>query len=179
VSHKLHACCHGLHAMIEALSALDASPERVERVEITTHPRWLSVCNQPAPDTGLGAKFSYAHVAGMVLHGWNTADIGNFSDTCAQDAALVAFRDKVCVRADDGLSETESRVTLILADGARLEGHQDLMAAQDPAQKWQALRRKGAALIGATEVQLWDAVQAGKAPNLDALSELMQCQVGL
>jgi len=179
VSHKLHACCHGLHAMIEALSALDASPERVERVEIATHPRWLSVCNQPAPDTGLGAKFSYAHVAGMVLHGWNTADIGNFSDTCAQDAALVAFRNKVCVRADDGLTETESRVTLILADGGRLEGHHDLMAAQDTAQKWQALRRKGRALIGAPEVQLWDAVQAGKAPDLDALSELMLGQVEL
>jgi 2-methylcitrate dehydratase PrpD len=178
VSHKLHACCHGLHAMIEALSALDASPERVERVEITTHPRWLSVCNQPAPDTGLGVKFSYAHVAGMVLHGWNTADIGNFSDTCAQDAALVAFRDKVSVRADDGLAETESHVTLILTDGRRLEGHHDLMTAQDPTQQWKALRRKGAALIGAPEVQLWDAVQAGRAPDLDALSELMLGQAG-
>ena len=176
VSHKLHACCHGLHAMIEALTPLRADPKAVDALRITTHPRWLSVCNQPAPETGLGAKFSYAHVAGMVVHGWNTADIDSFSDTCAADAALVAFRDKVHVEADESLAETESRVTVILADGTGLEGHHDLMAAQDPAQKWQALRRKGAALIGTQEVQLWDAVQAGRAPDLDALSELMQME---
>ena len=174
VSHKLHACCHGLHAMIEALSALKTGPERVARVEITTHPRWLSVCNQPAPVTGLGAKFSYAHVAGMVLHGWNTADIDSFSDTCAQDAALVAFRDKVKVNADESLAETESRVTLVLADGARLEGHHDLTAEQDTAQKWQALRHKGRALIGGAEAQLWEAVRPEGAPDPGALSDLMQ-----
>jgi 2-methylcitrate dehydratase PrpD len=176
VSHKLHACCHGLHAMIEALTALDTSPERVKWVEITTHPRWLSVCNQPAPDTGLGAKFSYTHVAGMVLHGWNTADIGNFSDACAQDAALVAFRDKVCVRADEGLTETETHVTLELTDGTQRAGHHDLMAAQDPSEKWQALRRKGMALTGMQETRLWQAVRTNGMPDLDALSELMQME---
>ncbi len=176
VSHKLHACCHGLHAMIEALSALETSPERVERVEITTHPRWLSVCNQPAPDTGLGAKFSYAHVAGMVLHGWNTADIDSFSDVCAQDATLVAFRDKVRVVAHDSLAETEARVRLDLTDGTQLSGQHDLMAAQDTDQKWQALRRKGAALLGEREAQLWEAVNPEGVPDLEALSELMQME---
>ncbi len=174
VSHKLHACCHGLHATIEALGGLDADPMQVSRVEITTHPRWLSVCNQPAPDTGLGAKFSYAHVAGMVLHGWNTADIGNFSDACAQNPVLVAFRDKVSVQADEGLTETEARVAIALKDGTRLDGHHDLMGAQDAGQKWQALRRKGAALVGAREAPLWQAIQAERAPDLDALSKLMQ-----
>ena len=176
LSHKLHACCHGLHAMIEALSALETSPERVERVDITTHPRWLSVCNQPAPDTGLGAKFSYAHVAGMVLHGWNTADTDSFSDACAQDAALVAFRDKVRVGADDSLAETEARVTLSLTDGTQLSGQHDLMAAQDRDRKWQALRRKGAALLGEREARLWQAVNAQGGPDLDALSELMRME---
>ncbi|WP_306150949.1 MmgE/PrpD family protein [Roseovarius sp. MMSF_3281] len=176
VSHKLHACCHGLHATIEALTPLKAEAEAVKAITITTHPRWLTVCNQPAPDTGLGAKFSYAHVAGMVLHGWNTADIASFSDACAQDAALVAFRDKVRVVADEGLAETEARVALDLKDGPQREGHHDLMAAQDPDQKWQALRRKGAALVGEHEAQLWQAVQTERAPDLDALSELMQME---
>jgi 2-methylcitrate dehydratase PrpD len=174
VSHKLHACCHGLHAMIEALTPLQAAPEMVAAIEIITHPRWLTVCNQPAPETGLGVKFSYAHVAGMVLHGWNTADIGNFSDDCAKDTALVGFRDKVRVTADDSLSETESHVILDLTDGARLEGHHDLLAVLDADKKWQALRRKGQALVGAAEPALFEAVQNQRAPDLDALSELMQ-----
>ncbi|MRU13823.1 MmgE/PrpD family protein [Roseovarius sp. A21] len=174
VSHKLHACCHGLHAMIEALSPLKVNPAEVRAVRITTHPRWLTVCNQPAPETGLGAKFSYAHVAGMVLHGWNTADIGNFSDACAQDPALVAFRDKVSVTADDALSETETHIVLEMADGTPLQGQHDLMADVDPGQKWQALRRKGRALVGDREAQIWQAVQTERAPAPDALSELMQ-----
>ena len=174
VSHKLHACCHGLHAMIEALAPLWANPEAVAAVEIITHPRWLTVCNQPAPETGLGAKFSYAHVAGMVLHGWNTADIGNFSDRCAQDPALVAFRGKVSVTADDSLAETETHVILDLTDGARLEGRHDLMADLDIDKKWQALRRKGQALVGPKEIPLYEAVQKQRAPDVDALSKLMQ-----
>lgn len=176
VSHKLHACCHGLHAMIEALTPLRADPGAVDALRITTHPRWLTVCNQPAPGTGLGAKFSYAHVAGMVLHGWNTADIGNFSDACAQDAALVAFRDKVHVEADESLAETETRVALDLTDGTGREGHHDLMAGQDPSEKWQALRRKGKALAGVQESRLWQAVQTGGGPDPAALSELMQIE---
>lgn len=176
VSHKLHACCHGLHAMIEALTPLRADPGAVDALRITTHPRWLTVCNQPAPETGLGAKFSYAHVAGMVLHGWNTADIGNFSDACAQDAALVAFRDKVHVEADESLAETETRVALDLTDGTGRAGHHDLMAGQDPSEKWQALRRKGKALAGVQESRLWQAVQTGGGPDPVALSELMQTE---
>jgi 2-methylcitrate dehydratase PrpD len=173
VLHKLHACCHGLHAMIEALTALGPAPEAVVALHITTHSRWMTVCNQPAPDTGLGAKFSYAHVAGMVLHGWNTAEIGNFSDACARDAALVDFRDKVSVVADDSLAETEVRVVIDLMDGTQLSRRHDLMAAQDPDLKWQALRRKGAALLGLREARLWQAVDAGRPPDPDALSELM------
>ncbi len=47
VSHKFHACCHGLHAMLEALATLQARPDpsEIERISVRTHPRWLSVCN--------------------------------------------------------------------------------------------------------------------------------------
>jgi 2-methylcitrate dehydratase PrpD len=47
VKHKLHACCHGLHATIEALrqaqrtDALD--PSAVSRVDVRVNPRWLKV----------------------------------------------------------------------------------------------------------------------------------------
>ena len=62
VSHKFHACCHGLHAMLEALSGQKA--EGVDEAVVYTHPRWLSVCNIPEPRTGLEVKFSYRHTQG-------------------------------------------------------------------------------------------------------------------
>ena len=56
VSYKFHACCHGLHAMLEAIRTLEPEtrdPRRVLSLEIRTNPRWLAVCNQPSPTTGL------------------------------------------------------------------------------------------------------------------------------
>lgn len=110
LSHKFHACCHGLHATLEALRSF-AGP-RPERVTVQTHPRWMSVCNDPDPQTGLAAKFSYAHVVAMTLHGLDTGDVAQFTDAMARDAALVATRQRVTVVADTALSETEARVTL-------------------------------------------------------------------
>ena len=59
MTHKFHACCHGLHAVLEALGGLDLPGDQLDRATIRTHPRWLSVCAIAAPATGLEAKFSY------------------------------------------------------------------------------------------------------------------------
>ncbi|MEK6215922.1 MAG: MmgE/PrpD family protein, partial [Boseongicola sp.] len=111
VSHKLHACCHGLHAMIEALSMLDVSGSDVAEVAITTHPRWMSVCNIANPKTGLEAKFSYRLTAAMVLSGLDSAVIGNFSKKTAADPGLATLRQRVSVHPDDTLAETEAKVS--------------------------------------------------------------------
>ncbi|MEL7132099.1 MAG: MmgE/PrpD family protein [Pseudomonadota bacterium] len=110
LSHKFHACCHGLHAALEAVR--DVSLRAAQKVEVATHPRWLSVCNQPAPQTGLGAKFSYAHVLAMAAHQYDTGDIAAFTDACAQDPVLGAWRDRVKVRGDDSMSEMQARVVV-------------------------------------------------------------------
>ncbi len=73
MKYKLHACCHGTHAMIEALAAAKAAnglaPADIAAIRLRTSPRWLRVCDIKAPRTGLEVKFSYAWLAGMVLHG--------------------------------------------------------------------------------------------------------------
>ncbi|MEM1006851.1 MAG: MmgE/PrpD family protein, partial [Pseudomonadota bacterium] len=81
VSHKFHACCHGLHAALEAAIDLDIAEPEVAEIKIGTHPRWMSVCNQISPDTGLGAKFSYRTVIAMQALGYDTALPDSFSDT--------------------------------------------------------------------------------------------------
>ena len=56
VSHKFHACCHGLHAMLEALADRSTFRHRSRRSRSTTHPRWLTVCNIAVAGDGAGGQ---------------------------------------------------------------------------------------------------------------------------
>ena len=155
VSHKFHACCHGLHATLEAVRGLALADAR--QIVVRVHPRWLSVCNHPAPQTGLEAKFSYAHVLAMAAHGRETSDIASFTDACASDPQMVAFRDRVSVTGDPKLSEMQAHVTV---DGA-VYTH-DLDTPQPLEERRARLRRKAQTLVGASRSEaLWQAIDAG------------------
>lgn len=146
LSHKFHACCHGLHATLEALRN---RPEGVvHRVKVKTHPRWMTVCNITAPQTGLEAKFSYRQVVAMVLNGRDTGDAAAFSDAAAQDRAIIATRDRITVTADPTLSETESRLHLTMETGD-CELHHDLAHPMDLSELGARIRQKSSHLIGA------------------------------
>ncbi|MCW1951351.1 MAG: MmgE/PrpD family protein [Octadecabacter sp.] len=146
LSYKFHACCHGLHATLEALSQ-DTGNAAFDRITIETHPRWMTVCNQPDPQTGLEAKFSYRHVAAMAMLGVSTGDIGSFTDDAAQDAGLVGARSKVDVFVMDDLSETQARVTVERGAKHQVFTH-DLAHPQPIEDLDQKLRVKTASLIG-------------------------------
>ena len=147
VSHKFHACCHGLHAMLEALSEVSVDPADVVSVEITTHPRWMTVCNKPAPNTGLEAKFSYAQTAAMALVGVDTSAIAAFSDMVAQRSDLVALRDVVTVVTAESLTEMQARVRITLRDGAVLDAAHDLAAPMTLEARAAKLMRKAQGLL--------------------------------
>ena len=147
VSHKFHACCHGLHAMLEALSEVSVDPADVVSVEITTHPRWMTVCNKPAPHTGREAKFSYAQTAAMALVGGDTSAIAAFSDMVAQRSDLVALRDVVSVVTAESLTEMQARVHITLRDGAVLDAAHDLEAPMALEARAAKLMRKAQGLV--------------------------------
>ena len=169
VSHKIHACCHGLHAMIEALGGYDGP--KPDAVTICTHPRWLDVCNIVAPKSGLEVKFSYAHTAAMILTGHDTAALTSYSDANATDPALVALARKITVIADDTLPETSAKVEVTGPRGVQVL-HHDLAAPLSLDACAAKLRRKAQALV-VDEGLLWDATNAKRAPNADALLDLM------
>jgi len=170
VSHKFHACCHGLHAMLEALAGADRIEEQVESVTVATHPRWLRVCAIAAPKTGLEAKFSYRMTAAMALRGVDTAAISSFSDATATDPALCAMRDRVAVLADDGLSDMQARVTITTASGARIELFHDLDAQMPLAARTERIDRKTRALLGEARANaLRQATDGAALPALSAL----------
>ena len=174
VRHKFHACCHGLHAMLEALEQCDLpAPSDLDAIDVTTHPRWLRVCNIDAPKTGLETKFSYRHVAAMVVHGVPTAALDGYSDTHAQDVTLQKTRAKVRVHADADLAETEAHVR-VSAGNDVIERRYDVSAPVTLTDKTDRLRRKGRALLGPqTEELLWTACIRDSGPNMDALTDLM------
>ena len=168
ISHKFHACCHGLHAMLEALSGADLAPERIAGIRIRTNPRWISVCNIKAPETGLEVKFSYRHTAAMTLLGHGTGAVANFSDAVARDVEICVLRDMIEVVEDDSLSETQAQVTLTLTSGEVRRLRHDLMAPMSLEMRSGKLRTKVTALLGEEAAErLW---QAAIGADLDELT---------
>ena len=168
VSHKFHACCHGLHAMIEALSQIpDGDPCDIERIDVFTHPRWMSVCNDTHPTTGLEAKFSYRLVAAMHLLGHDTRVPESYSDAVCKDAKVLALRDRVEVTADAALSETQARVQVVLQSGQVKTSTYDLARPWSLDDREQRVLNKAQALLGTRRADdLWYAVQDGSGPDV-------------
>jgi 2-methylcitrate dehydratase PrpD len=163
VKYKLHACCHGAHAMIEAL--LEArrrqpiAPGDIARIEVATHPRWLRVCDIKAPRTGLEVKFSYVFLAAMVMQGIDTAAEGAYTDALCQDPGLKSLAARVEILGDERLSDTQCRVDIELAGGAHVECAHDLAAALSEGVLQKGLRAKARGLLGeALADRLWSAI---------------------
>lgn len=132
VQHKFHACCHGTHAVLDALVDLRDAPgvdvRRIERIALRVSPRWLRVCNIASPETGLEAKFSYRLTSAMVLAGLDTGALDVFSEGHCARPDLVALRNRVEVAGDAAVSDTAGIVTLHFDDGTVREGSADLDA---------------------------------------------------
>jgi 2-methylcitrate dehydratase PrpD len=148
VSHKYHACCHGLHAALEAFGAVEDPHRNVARIAVHTHPRWLSVCNQPDPDTGLGCKFSYRAVMAMAMAGHDTSRLETFSDELAVDTDLVRMRDRITVIGDEQVSETGTRLVLQANDGTERQVEHDLLTPLPFETRRAKIMAKASALMG-------------------------------
>ena len=116
IKYKFHACCHGLHAFLEALDELKTknnfNPDSIEKISIQTQPSWLQVCNIDSPKTGLEAKFSYKLTAAMSLHGVDTGKLDSYNDEICFDEKIVKTRDKVQVIPNDKMTNTEALIEL-------------------------------------------------------------------
>ncbi|NOE26123.1 MmgE/PrpD family protein [Ruegeria sp. HKCCD6157] len=162
VSHKFHACCHGLHAALEAARALDIAEPEVAEIKIKTHPRWMSVCNQLSPTTGLGAKFSYRTVIAMQALGYDTALPGSYTDKVCADPRITSLQDRITVEADENLSETQAHLALLRRDGIRRDATHDLMTPMSLSDREDRVRVKASKLIGTDEADaIWSMLRTG------------------
>ncbi len=160
VQYKLHACCHGTHAMIEALLTAcksdDFAYRKIRHITVTTHPRWLKVCDIKQPRTGLEIKFSYVHLAAMVVSGIDTSSDKVFTDNLCTDAALFDLARRVTVLTNDNYNDTTQNVVVSFTDGKDISVSHDLADRVRIEQLELGLRKKAQALLGKTKARaLW------------------------
>ena len=157
--YKLHACCHGLHPMIEALLAAKQSAgivlDEVASFALETNPRWLAVCDIKAPRTGLEVKFSYNWLAGLILRGDNTGDDRLYDDQLADDAELQAFAKCITVTGNDAMTDLQAKGTLILKNGESLPIWFDLAEPLGENEIIAKLQAKSKTIIGDAGDAIW------------------------
>jgi len=161
VSHKYHACCHGTHAMIECLNALNIPRKAdVSAITVRTNPRWMTVCNKTNPTSWLEGKFSYRFLAAMTVDRQDTFDRGPelyfpITDKTRQMMSAVT------VIADAAIAETASHVTVQYSSGETCTATHDLAKPEPLEQRARNLRAKADRLIRPVHAQaVWDAVEA-------------------
>ena len=159
VQYKLHACCHGTHAMIEALKKAEVSGDDVESITVTTHPRWLKVCDIKQPRTGLEVKFSYVHLAAMVANGVDTSSEKIFTDALAIDAKLINLAKRVKVVTDESYNDTTQSVVIKLTSGQSQSIRHDLSDRVPMVELEAGLRNKANGLLESTQAEkLWTGI---------------------
>ena len=159
VQYKLHACCHGTHAMIEALKKAEVSGDDVESITVTTHPRWLKVCDIKQPRTGLEVKFSYVHLAAMVAYGVDTSAEKIFTDALAIDAKLINLAKRVKVVTDESYNDTTQSVVIKLTLGQSQSIRHDLSDRVPMVALEAGLRNKANGLLESTQAEkLWTGI---------------------
>lgn len=165
IKYKLHACCHGTHAMIEALrDILKRHPEKrslVKSIDVKTNARWLKVCDIKKPRSGLEIKFSYAYLAAMVLADCDTSSEKTFVDDLCKDPDLRVNALLVNVIGNSGMSDTAADVRVTWQDGAIAEASHELAMQPALAETERRLRQKASPLLGlATAEKIWSAVSS-------------------
>ena len=128
---KRFASCGVTHAPIEAALALrNGDTAAIARLELVVNPLARQIAAYDDPADGLQSKFSLQHcVAVALLDG--RADLDQFTDARARDAAVVALRGRTSVATDPaiGLAGHMSfgcRLTATLADGSRRDSEVEM-----------------------------------------------------
>ena len=128
ISIKQFACCGSTHAAIFMALALraqhDIDIERIESVEITTHPNRLPHTNNPHPTTPLEAKFSIQYAVARALSSGKVL-LADFEDKAFVQPRIKRLLDVTTASVDAGMATRTERtfgaqVTLKLSDGRQL-----------------------------------------------------------
>lgn len=179
---KYHAACYLTHSTIEAVRSLreqhDLRLDELELLQICVPAGHQSVCDIPAPSTGLHLKFSIRQLALMALDGLDTASLALYEDETATRPRYVAARARVQVQPTEMADNQAARVILRMRDGRRVEGTANVgHPATDTAAQWTRLSAKARAIcipqIGASRFERLHAQVEGLA-HAESIISLME-----
>ena len=121
---RLRACCNPIYAALdaleEAITALGAKPQEIERIDVATF-RFASVMRHADPPNYFASKYSLPHVAAcLAVRG--SAGFESVDDSALHDPAITALRHRVHISEDPAMTAAvpalkPARVTLTLKDG--------------------------------------------------------------
>jgi 2-methylcitrate dehydratase PrpD len=124
---RLRACCNPIYAALDALEdaivALDAKAEDIERIDIATFRFATVMCNLDPPNY-FASKYSLPHVAAcLAVRG--SAGYESVDDSALDDPAIKALRHRVHISEDPAMTSAvpalkPARVTVTLKDGQRV-----------------------------------------------------------
>ena len=179
---KYHAACHGVHATIEAVRAIQAkaqiAPANIERVEVAVQNAYMDICGIPTPETGLEGKFSLRFCTALALAGQDTARTDTYSDENVKDPALVALFEKTTIVPKRDMKMKMADVTVHTRDGVVHREIGDVgIPATDLPQQWQKLvaKFKGCAEPVVGKDKAAEIIEAVRTLDLaDDVSRLMQ-----
>jgi 2-methylcitrate dehydratase PrpD len=114
------ACGIVIHPAIDGCVQLRTTrglrAEDVERIDLRVHPPVLELTGNAAPCIGLEGKFSVYHAcAAAIIFG--QAGEHEFSDRAVARADVIALRDRIKARADDGIGEDSVDISVTCRDG--------------------------------------------------------------
>ena len=126
---KLHAACHEIHPALDAITALrnehGFSGADVEALTVATSAYSLKVATVGVPKDGLECKFSFAQAAASLLAGLDMAADETYSDAVLGREDVNALRDRIEIKAGEGLRSGQAQVDVSLLSGRTHSLHYD------------------------------------------------------
>jgi 2-methylcitrate dehydratase PrpD len=123
-AYKPYPCGIVIHPVIDACldlrEAQRIDPAAVEKVEITVNPLAQTLCGRPAPRDSLEGKLSLYHSAAVALVD-GEAGVRQYLDKRVTSPDVIALRNKVAVHIEESIGPEQSRVRVVLANGATHE----------------------------------------------------------
>lgn len=147
---KLHACCHVIHPVLEAIASINAhdsmDAEQVERIHVEVPQRAADRCAHHEAQTGREAQFSIPRCVGFLLTGLDTTDPDTFVDDNVTRPEVTEIALRTQVRGNSAMDFGTANVAVHLRDGTVRSAHGDVNRTWDATRYEDQYRAKFAAL---------------------------------
>jgi 2-methylcitrate dehydratase PrpD len=147
--YKRFASCRATHAAAEAAQSVKAQigNRTVTKIEAFVNPIALVAAGNPAPKTGLEARFSTYCCIAMGLAGYRLSAF-DFTDAMVADPVVTDLLPKITCTPVKGQSEVAAKLRIDLSDGQQIEASVDIVLGHpDKPLSWAQIQDKFEGLV--------------------------------